>query len=289
VDRVRQSLRSAGLRRTASRHVRSGVLSGREADVLALVATGLALGLPAPNAPVPTAAAPLAARLAQTRRALETAIDRRDTTRPPPRDVTLLALYEQRVVRVLGERPALARAVVRLEPDIAGDVAARVDLRSLVAAGPVPRSSAKLGPAAPAARLLRWYREAGRRFRIRWQLLAAVNFVESAFGKVRNVSTAGAQGPMQFEPATWRAYGLGGDVHDPHDAILGAANYLAANHGVTRERDALYHYNPSSLYVDAVRRYANRMAHDRHAFFRYYSWQVFVRTPAGPRRVTGPR
>jgi len=137
--------------------------------------------------------------------------------------------------------------------------------------------------------LLAWYREAQRRFRIRWQLLAAVNFVESAFGKIRNVSTAGAQGPMQFEPATWRAYGLGGDVHDPHDAILGAANYLAANHGATRERDALYHYNHSSLYVDAVMRYANRIAHDTHAFFRYYSWQVYVRTRAGTHRVTGPR
>jgi membrane-bound lytic murein transglycosylase B len=94
---------------------------------------------------------------------------------------------------------------------------------------------------------------------------------------------------MQFEPATWRAYGLGGDVHDSHDAILGAANYLAANHGVTRERDALYHYNPSRLYVDAVMRYANRIAHDAHALYRYYSWQVYFRTAAGYRRVTGPR
>lgn len=94
---------------------------------------------------------------------------------------------------------------------------------------------------------------------------------------------------MQFEPATWRAYGLGGDIHDPHDAILGAANYLAANHGATREREALYHYNPSRLYVDAVARYANRIARNEHAFFRYYSWQVYFRTAAGYRRVTGPK
>ena len=94
---------------------------------------------------------------------------------------------------------------------------------------------------------------------------------------------------MQFEPATWRAYGLGGDVHDPHDAILGAANYLAANHGRTDERTALFHYNPSSLYVDAVARYAHHIAADRHAFWRYYAWQVFVRTPTGYRRVSGPR
>jgi membrane-bound lytic murein transglycosylase B len=208
---------------------------------------------------------------------------------PPPRDVTLLALYEQRIIRVLGERPKLARAVVKLDPQVADDVAARLDLKQLVASGPAPRASPKVGRAAPAVRLLAWYRAAQRRFQIRWQLLAAVNFVESAFGKVRNTSTAGAQGPMQFEPATWRTYGLGGNIHDPHDAILGAANYLAANHGVTNERNALYHYNPSRLYVDAIMRYANRIARDSHAFFRYYSWQVYFRTAAGYRRVTGPR
>jgi membrane-bound lytic murein transglycosylase B len=93
---------------------------------------------------------------------------------------------------------------------------------------------------------------------------------------------------MQFKLATWRAYGLGGDVNDPHDAILGAANYLAANGAVHRERDALWHYNPSSRYVDAVERYANSIARSPDAFYAYYSWQVFVRTPTGDRRVTGP-
>ncbi|MCW2963703.1 MAG: hypothetical protein JWO17_955 [Actinomycetia bacterium] len=254
-----------------------------------LLGLGLVLTLPAPNAAIPTSAPPLATALTQTERSLNEAIDRWDKSSAPPHDVTLLALYEQRIIQVLGERPTLARAVVKRAPAAADDVAARVDLKQLVASGPAPRVSPKIGRAAPALRLLAWYREAQRRFRVRWQLLAAVNFVESAFGKVRNTSTAGAQGPMQFEPATWRAYGLGGNVHDPHDAILGAANYLAANHGATRERDALYHYNPSRLYVDAVMRYANRIANDAHAFFRYYSWQVYFRTATGYRRVTGPR
>jgi membrane-bound lytic murein transglycosylase B len=257
--------------------------------VRVLLGVGLAVGLPAPNAAIPTSARTLAKTLQQTEHSLNNAIDRWDKTAAAPRDVTLLALYDQRIIRALGERPALARAVVKLDPAAKDDVAARVDLKTLVASGPPLRTTPKVGAAPPAAKLLGWYREAQRRFHVRWQLLAAVNFVESAFGKVRNTSTAGAQGPMQFEPATWRAYGLGGDVHDPHDAILGAANYLAANHAVTRERDALYHYNPSRLYVDAVARYANRIAHDSHAFFRYYSWQVYFRTSAGYRRVTGPR
>jgi hypothetical protein len=245
--------------------------------------------LPAPTAPIPTAPGPLAAVVRQTEQALDAAIDRWDKSTPPPRDVTLLALYEQRIVRLLATNPRLARSVGKRFPAIANDVAARNDLARLTATAPLPHAKPRLGPAPPANRLLGWYREAQRRFKVRWQLLAAINFVESAFGKVRNTSGAGAQGPMQFEPATWRAYGLGGDVHDPHDAILGAANYLAANDGARRERNALYHYNHSALYVDAVMRYANRIARDRHAFFDYYSWQVYFRTASGYRRVTGPR
>jgi hypothetical protein len=254
--------------------------------VIALVVALLAL--PAPNAPIPTAPRPLAAALRNTERSLDAAIDRWDTSAPPPSDVTLLALYEQRIFRTLGNNRRLALAVVKLDPSAADDVAARTDLVSLVRrSGPLP-ATPRIAAAPPADRLRAWYREAQARFRVRWQLLAAINFVESAFGKVRNTSTAGAQGPMQFEPATWRAYGLGGNVHDPHDAILGAANLLAANHGSTNERGALYRYNHSSLYVDAVTRYANRMTRDPRAFYRYYSWSVYVRTRAGYKRVTGP-
>jgi Transglycosylase SLT domain len=203
--------------------------------------------------------------------------------------VTLLALYEQRIVRLLVSDPRLAHSVEKDVPSISDDVAAGVDLARLTSAGPLPRAAPRVRPPPAAMRLLGWYREAQRRFGVRWQLLAAVNFVESAFCKVKNASGAGAQGPMQFEPATWRAYGLGGNIDDPHDAILGAANYLAANGGVHRERDSLFRYNHSPLYVDAVTRYANRMARDRHAFYDYYSWQVYFRTPSGYRRVTGPR
>ena len=91
---------------------------------------------------------------------------------------------------------------------------------------------------------------------------------------MRNDSVAGAQGPMQFMPATWQAYGLRGDVHDPRDAILGAANYLHANGAPGDERGALFHYNPSSLYVEAVSRYANRMRKDPLAFYAFYAWPV---------------
>ena len=93
---------------------------------------------------------------------------------------------------------------------------------------------------------------------------------------------------MQFLPATWRAYGLGGDVHDPHDAILGAANLLRANGAPRNLRRALYAYNHSDLYVDAVLAYARVIARTRARYYGFHAWQVFVRTPAGYRRLTDP-
>ena len=51
-----------------------------------------------------------------------------------------------------------------------------------------------------------------------WEVLAAIMLVETRMGRIHSRSSAGAQGPMQFLPATWEAYGLGGDVHDAHDA-----------------------------------------------------------------------
>jgi len=94
---------------------------------------------------------------------------------------------------------------------------------------------------------------------------------------------------MQFIPSTWQAYGMGGDVNDPRDAIMGAANYLRASGAPGDVPAALYAYNPSSLYVRAVLAYSGRIRRDRRAFLSYYAWQVFVRAPGGgTRRITGP-
>jgi soluble lytic murein transglycosylase-like protein len=244
--------------------------------------------LPAPTAAIPRDPGHLVAAMRQNDAALATAVATWDKREPPSHEVTLRALFQQRAIRYVARRPKLASAVERRLPRLANGLHAREDLNRLSAGTPPPRGRLPTGPAPSAAALAGWYREGERRFHVRWELLAAVNFVESAFCKVKNTSGAGAVGPMQFMPGTWRAYGLGGDIEDPHDAILGAANYLAANGGTRRERDALWHYNPSTLYVDAVERYANAMARSRDAFYEYYSWQVFVRTPNGDRRVTGP-
>ena len=245
--------------------------------------------LPAPATPIPRSPTAIVATLDRTTEHLGQTIGRWDKSTAPPRAVVLLALYEQRTIRVLARDQRLAQRVSRLDPGVRNEVAAATDLSRLSVATPRPHGRPKLGAPAPAARLLVWYREAQARFRVRWQLLAAINFVESAFNRVRNTSGAGARGPMQFEPATWKAYGLGGDINDPHDSILAAANYLAANGAVHDERDALYRYNPSRLYVDAISRYADQIQKDRRAFYAYYNWQVYWRTSSGVRRLTGPR
>ncbi len=98
-----------------------------------------------------------------------------------------------------------------------------------------------------------------------------MNLIESDFGRVRNESVAGAQGPMQFMPATWKSYGRGGDIQDPRDAILAAGRFLAAAGAARSESGALYRYNPSPLYVTAVSRYARVMRRDPLAFHALYA------------------
>ena len=257
---------------------------------------GVPDGPPAPDAAIPRDPAALAARLTETQRALDRAVDawrreRDPSSGPPPDDVTLYALDQQRIHQRLSARLRLAKRVLahvpgRVAAHARATIRARRELAAL--ATPQPRDRFSTGRPAPAGILLRDYREAQRRFRVAWPVLAAVNFVESAFGRMRNRSTAGAQGPMQFIPPTWAAYGMGGDIHDPHDAVLGAANYLHANGAPRDYRRALYAYNRSGLYVDAVLAYADRIRRDPRNFFAYYAWQVFVRTPSGTRRITGP-
>ena len=248
---------------------------------------------PAADAPLPRQAALVAKALTETDADLRTAIARwTPKSEPAPRDLVLYALYEQRLYRLLARQTKLADAALpalapRLRATARDLLAAHRELFRLTP--PLPaRAKIKVGPAEPAATLLAHYRDAQRRFRVPWDVLAAVNFVESKFGKLRNASASGAQGPMQFMPATWAQYGLGGNVNDAHDAILGAANYLHASGAPRNMRRALHAYNPSPSYVDAVLRYARVLRADRGMFYELYNWQVFLKTRHGERRVTGP-
>jgi hypothetical protein len=88
---------------------------------------------------------------------------------------------------------------------------------------------------------------------------------------------------MQFLPSTWRRYGMGGDIEDPHDAILGAANYLAHAGAASSLDRALFAYNHSTSYVRAIRRFAARMRTDPRTFLTYYAWRS-----SSARRTAGP-
>jgi len=261
--------------------------------IVAIAVAAAARAAPGPRAAIPRDPAGLARTLVSTKAALADAIDawRASGESQVPDEVTLDALYDQRIELLLAERPRLARSTLqRVSANLAAGVRSNlIAKRELWRLTPTTRRHRfRTGPALSPAMLLRYYRAAQGRFDVSWNLLAAVNFVETAFNKLRNESATGAQGPMQFMPATWRAYGLGGNVHDPQDAILGAANYLHANGAPRNVRRALFRYNPSALYVDAVLRYAARIRADRRGFYEYYARQVFVLTPAGLRRITGP-
>lgn len=90
---------------------------------------------------------------------------------------------------------------------------------------------------------------------IDWRLLEAVWQIES--GKAWRTavrSSAGAQGPMQFMPGTWRHYGTG-DVRWAPDALSAGAKLLAANGAADGNTDrALFSYNHAGWYVSKVKR-----------------------------------
>jgi hypothetical protein len=93
-----------------------------------------------------------------------------------------------------------------------------------------------------------------------WNVLAGIGQVETDHGQNKNVSSAGAMGPMQFMPATWAVYGIDGDgdgvadILDQADAIYSAAHYLCADGGGNSATlyQAIFAYNHSDYYVNTV-------------------------------------
>ena len=101
-----------------------------------------------------------------------------------------------------------------------------------------------------------------------WTIVAAIGTVESDNGQSTlpgvhsGANSAGAEGPMQFEPDTFAQYDEpvppGGAAppspYDPTDAVYAAARLLCANGGAggTDLSGAVFDYNHSSSYVAQV-------------------------------------
>jgi len=195
---------------------------------------------------VPVAADTPAALAEQIERA-ETAIRSGDAS---------LGHLQQVAYRALAEHPEWDAAVKAVLPAalhgvVDANVTAGRELRSLVR-NPRPNLPAWRIVAPEPIDVLRGHYEAAEaEFGVPWEHLAAVHLTETRMGRIRGTSTAGAQGPMQFLPSTWEAYGEG-DINDTGDAIRAAARYLKANGAPERMADALYRYNPTPKYVNAV-------------------------------------
>ncbi|HEY8775019.1 MAG TPA: lytic murein transglycosylase [Gaiellaceae bacterium] len=107
------------------------------------------------------------------------------------------------------------------------------------------------------------WEQAGAAYGIPWQVLAAINKIESNFGQNMGPSSAGAVGWMQFMPSTWLRWGVDADgdgIADPWnatDAIYAAARYLAAAGGQTDISRAVFSYNHADWYVREVLDLAN--------------------------------
>lgn len=115
--------------------------------------------------------------------------------------------------------------------------------------------------------LLPIYQAAAVQYGVPWQVLAAINEVETNYGSDLSLSSAGAEGWMQFMPSTWLRYGVDvqdagyADPYNPVDAIFAAARYLRAAGAAHDLKGAIFAYNHSQEYVESVMLRAKLIAH----------------------------
>ncbi|MFM9035887.1 MAG: transglycosylase SLT domain-containing protein [Mycobacterium sp.] len=201
-------------------------------------------------------------------------------------DALVAAARRQQVAyRAIGRNPGWDAIIrPRIPESLIATYDRNVDARRQLAAMSPVRDTLpawRLIAPAPAGDLLGYYREAEAATGVGWNYLAAINLIETRFGSIAGLSTAGAQGPMQFMPETWAAYGNGGDVNSPRQSIMAAGRYLAASGFATDRNRAVYAYNHANQYVNAVNDYAAILADDPGAFGGYYRWEVYYLTTAG--------
>jgi hypothetical protein len=239
--------------------------------------------LPTPPRPGEPVAAATDSGLAEQIKTAEAAIADPATS---PGDLAKQAHIQQVAYRALVNQPQRQDAVLGLlGPDLRvvaeTNISAGAKLRAMIKTPKTSLPPWRIVTPAPADELLRDYKDAEAEIGVPWYDLAAINLVETRMGRIRGNSDAGAQGPMQFMPATWQQYGNGGDINSNRDAIFAAARLLKRNGAPGDMRNAVYNYNHDFRYVEAVLAYGDRMKADERAFYGYHGWQVYYVTTNG--------
>ncbi|PRY18052.1 transglycosylase protein with SLT domain [Kineococcus rhizosphaerae] len=179
-----------------------------------------------------------------------------------------LAAAQAKVQALQGEAARLQAAEDAAEA-LAAAQAAAAAAQAAAAASVAQRAAGVRAGAVPADYADLYVRAAATCAGMRPALLAAVGQVESGHGVDAGTSSAGAQGPMQFLPSTFAAYGVDGDgdgavrIDDAADAVFSAARYLCANGaggGRDAEAAAVFRYNHADWYVQMVQRVADELA-----------------------------
>jgi hypothetical protein len=193
---------------------------------------------------------------------------------------------QQRIYRAMAEDPVLGQAVVDGMPeDLRKDSESLwYGTREIARTVRRPRTelpSWKIVVPAPPSELKSYYQEAQAKYGVPWTVLASIHLNETRMGRLRGTSDAGARGPMQFMPPTWEQYGLGGDIEAARDAILAAGHYVSAMGWNEDKRKALWAYNHTDHYVNAILAFADVMERNELVYRGLWGWQVYYRTIAG--------
>ena len=240
-------------------------------------------GAPAPNGRrypgVATDASDVAARVVEVEQLLLTT-DRDDAAYGD------LAHEQQMLYRHIARNPDWILPLWEIVPDelfatVERHVTARQAISSLSTAEPGGNVPAwEIIEPLPADELLALYRQASEATGIDWAYLAAINLLETGFGRIDGISIAGAQGPMQFLPTTWEEVS-DGDIRDPYDAIPAAARYLVRRGGPEDMQRALWGYNNSDYYVTSISAYADLFRADLANFYAAHQWEIHYSSSAG--------
>lgn len=192
-----------------------------------------------------------------------------EVTKPPkaksPKQTAAEKRREAARLFLIERRKASQRLSEQTKLDIAASPFAGLD-SPLMAAPLGTVSNAILDSLRIPPFLLPIYQAAGVEYGVRWEILAAINEIETDYGRNLSISSAGAMGWMQFMPGTWESYGVDAnhdgvkDPNNPVDAIFAAARYLKASGADSNIEKAIFAYNRADWYVADVLKRAKSLA-----------------------------